>query len=75
MIRFQSLPRQKRQAIRREVLRMYAETDMSYGEIAEVIGFNGAQLRILFVTSRQNYPKYWLCERKRQTSAAKITMH
>lgn len=42
MIRFQSLPRQKRQAIRREVLRMYAETDMSYGEIAEV---NGIQWR------------------------------
>ena len=36
---------------------MYSETDMSYGEIAEVIGFNGAQLRILFVTSRLNYPK------------------
>ena len=42
MIRFQSLPRQKRQAIRREVLRMYAEMDMSYGEIAEV---NGIQWR------------------------------
>ena len=42
MIKFQSLPRQKRQAIREEVLRMYAETDMSYVEIAEV---NGVQLR------------------------------
>lgn len=42
MIKFQSLPRQKRQAIREEVLRMYAETDMSYVEIAEV---NGLQLR------------------------------
>lgn len=42
MIKFQSLPRHKRQAIRDEVLRMYAETDMSYGEIAEV---NGVQLR------------------------------
>ena len=42
MIKFQSLPRQKRQAIREEVLRLYAETDMSYGEIAEV---NGVQWR------------------------------
>jgi predicted DNA-binding protein YlxM (UPF0122 family) len=42
MIKFQSLPRQKRQAIRDEVLRLYAETDMSYGEIAEI---NGVQVR------------------------------
>lgn len=42
MIRFQSLPRQKRQAIREEVLRQYAETDLSYGEIAEG---NGIQVR------------------------------
>ena len=35
MIKYQSLPRQKRQAIRDEVLRLYAETDLSYGEIAE----------------------------------------
>lgn len=38
MIKFQSLPRQKRQSIREEVLRLYAETDMSYGEMAEVTG-------------------------------------
>jgi len=42
MIKFQSLPRQKRQAIRDEVLRLYAETDFSYGEIAEE---NGVQVR------------------------------
>ena len=42
MIKFQSLPRQKRQAIRDEVLRLYAETDLSYGEIAEE---NGVQIR------------------------------
>lgn len=42
MIKFQSLPRQKRQAIRDEVLRLYAETDLSYGEIAEE---NGVQVR------------------------------
>ena len=42
MIKFQSLPRQKRQAIRDEVLRLYAETDLSYGEIAEE---NGIQVR------------------------------
>ncbi len=42
MIKFQSLPRQKRQAIRDEVLRQYAETDLSYGEIAEE---NGIQIR------------------------------
>lgn len=42
MIKFQSLPRQRRQAIREEVLRLYAETDMSYGEIAEE---NGVQSR------------------------------
>lgn len=35
MIKFQSLPRQKRQAIREEVLRLYAESDLSYGDIAE----------------------------------------
>lgn len=48
MIRFQSLPRQKRQSIREEVLRLYAETDLSYGlsygEIAEI---NGAQVRTI----------------------------
>ena len=38
MIKFQSLPRQKRQEIRDEVLRMYAETGLNYGEIAEKIG-------------------------------------
>lgn len=42
MIKFQSLPRQKRQQIRDEVLRQYAETDLSYGEIAEE---NGIQVR------------------------------
>ena len=42
MIKFQSLPRQKRQAIRDEVLRLYAETDLSYCEIAEE---NGVQVR------------------------------
>ncbi|MGM9795618.1 MAG: hypothetical protein ACI3ZZ_05315 [Candidatus Aphodosoma sp.] len=42
MIIFQSLPQIKRQTIREEVLRMYAETDMSYGEIAEV---NCVQIR------------------------------
>lgn len=42
MIRFQSLPRQKRQEIRDEVLRLYAETDLSYGEIAEE---NDVQIR------------------------------
>ncbi len=36
MIRFQSLPRQKRQAICDEVLRLYVEIDLRYGEIAEV---------------------------------------
>ena len=35
MIKFQSLPRHKRQLIRDEVLRLYAETDLSYREIAE----------------------------------------
>ena len=35
MIKFQSLPRHKRQLIRDEVLRLYAETDLSYSEIAE----------------------------------------
>lgn len=48
MIRFQSLPRQKRQSIREEVLRLYAETDLSYGlsygEIAEI---NGVQVRTI----------------------------
>lgn len=42
MLKFQSLPKQKRQAIREEVLRMYAQTDLSYGEIAEE---NGVQKR------------------------------
>ena len=44
MIKFQSLPRQKRQEIRDEVLRLYSETDLSYGEIAEE---NGVQGRVL----------------------------
>ncbi len=38
MIKFQSLPRQQRQSIREEVLRLYSETDLSYGEIGEEIG-------------------------------------
>ena len=38
MIKFQRLPRQKRQAIRDEILCLYAETDLSYGEIAEENG-------------------------------------
>ena len=42
MIKFQSLPRQKRQEIRDEVLRLYSEKDLSYGEIAEE---NGVQVR------------------------------
>ena len=42
MIKFQSLPRQKKQAIREEVLRQYAETDKCYGKIAEI---NGVQVR------------------------------
>ena len=44
MIKFQSLPRQKRQAIRDEVLRLYAETDFSYGEIAEENGVSDMTL-------------------------------
>lgn len=38
MIKFQSLPWQKRQAIRDEVLRLHTETDLSYAEISEEIG-------------------------------------
>lgn len=59
MIRFQSLPRQKRQAIREEVLRLYAETDLSYGEIAEE---NGVQVRTVeyivrnFASEHPNVP-------------------
>lgn len=33
MIKFQNLPSQKQQAIRDEVLRFYAETELSYGEL------------------------------------------
>ena len=33
MIKFQNLPRQRQQAIRDEVLRFYAETELSYGEL------------------------------------------
>jgi len=40
MIRFQSLPRQRRCEIRDEVLRLYAETDSSYAEIAEEFGIS-----------------------------------
>ena len=58
MIKFQSLPRQKRQAIREEVLRMYAETDMSYVEIAEV---NGVQLRTVEYIIR-NFPLKRICQ-------------
>ena len=59
MIKFQSLPRQKRNAIRDEILRMYAETDMSYGEIAEI---NGVQIRTVeyiirnFASEHPNIP-------------------
>lgn len=44
MIRFQRLPRQKRQAICDEVLRLYVEIDLRYGEIAEI---NGVQVRTI----------------------------
>lgn len=69
MIRFQSLPRQKRQAIRDEVLRQYAETDLSYGEIAEE---NGIQVRTVeyivrnFASELPNVPTM----RKKKTDAS-----
>ena len=38
MLKFQSLSKQKRSEIRDEILRLYAETDLSYAEIGEEIG-------------------------------------
>jgi len=70
MIKFQSLPRQKRQAIRDEVLRFYAETDLSYGEIAEE---NGVQVRTVeyivrnFASELPNVPTM----RKKKSEAGK----
>ena len=66
MIKFQSLPRHKRQAIRDEVLRMYAEKDMSYGEIAEV---NGVQLRTVEYIIRNfasEFPETPIMRKKKQ---------
>lgn len=69
MIRFQSLPRQKRQSIRDEVLRLYAETDLSYCEIAEE---NGVQVRTVeyivrnFARELQSIPTM----RKRKSEAS-----
>lgn len=81
MIRFQSLPRQKRNAIREEVLRMYAETDMSYGEIAEV---NEVQYRTVeyiirnFASELQDTPitrkkKQHACEEDFNALRAEVT--
>lgn len=57
MIKFQSLPRQKRQAIRDEVLRLYSETDLSYGEIAEE---NDVQVRTVEYIIRK-FPSLTVC--------------
>ena len=67
MIRFQSLSRQKRQAIRDEVLRLYAETDLSYGEIAEE---NGVQVRTVEYIVRLEFDRIYsstkaTCQTKR----------
>lgn len=70
MIKFQSLPRQKKQAIREEVLRQYAETDMSYSEIAEV---NGVQVRTVEYIVRnfaQDLPNTPLMRKKKQGASA-----
>ena len=70
MIKFQSLPRQKKQAIREEVLRQYAETAMSYSEIAEV---NGVQVRTVEYIVRnfaQELPNTPLMRKKKQGASA-----
>ena len=70
MIKFQSLPRQKKQAIREEVLRQYAETDMSYGELAEV---NGVQVRTVEYIIRNiahELPNTLLMRKKKKEASA-----
>ena len=70
MIRFQSLPRQKKQAIREEVLRQYAETAMSYSEIAEV---NGVQVRTVEYIVRnfaQDLPNTPLMRKEKKGASA-----
>ena len=66
MIKFQSLPRQKRRAIRDEVLRMYAETDMSYGEIAEVNGVQSRTVEYIIRNFASELPETPVMRKKRR---------
>ncbi len=73
MIRFQSLPRQKRQSIRDEVLRLYAETDLSYGEIAEVNEFQVRTVEYIVRNFASEPLETPIMRKKKQKPARKIT--
>ncbi len=66
MIRFQSLPRQKRQEIREEVLRLYAETDCSYGEIAEELGIQWRTVEYIVRNFASELPTVPVMRKKKQ---------
>lgn len=70
MIRFQSLPKQKKQAIRDEVLRLYAESEMSYLEISEVTDLKVRTIKYIvrnFVNEQSGTPI--MSEKKKEASA------
>ena len=70
MIRFQSLPRQKRQSIREEVLRLYAETDHSYAEIAEELSIQWRTVEYIIRNFASELPTIPIMRKKKQDTTA-----
>ncbi|MDE5850276.1 MAG: hypothetical protein K2H38_09060 [Muribaculaceae bacterium] len=70
MIRFQSLPRQRRQEIRDEVLRLYAETDRSYGEIAEELSIQWRTVEYIIRNFASELPTVPVMRKKKQDTTA-----
>ena len=70
MIKFQSLPRQKRQEIREEVLRLYAETDRSYGEIAEELSIQWRTVEYIIRNFASELPTVPVMRKKKQDTTA-----
>ncbi len=70
MIKFQSLPRQRRQEIRDEVLRLYAETDHSYGEIAEELGVQCRTVEYIVRNFASELPTIPVMRKKKQDTTS-----
>ena len=70
MIKYQSLTRQKRQEIRDEVLRLYAETDRSYGEIAEELSIQWRTVEYIIRNFACELPTVPVMRKKKQDTTA-----